>query len=235
MVGFQSRSQKTFLKGSFPFWKVCRQMSGGGALSSSWGFGSVCRQGGGDFGSSTRQCFADRCLRMSSLLPAVRRQVPAPSANKLGPDPRDCAFLSRPPGIFFHPIQEHDPTLILKLENTKSVASFSFQQFAVYRRAPHLQDVLWILPKVNQPVTSLGNPCSCRIKGCSWHQMVPIYTHIYTHVYVQHHKETFPTTFTTGSPLLPTESLQFYHSLQQERKIQQQNLKNATQNILTPH
>lgn len=184
-------SQKAFLKGSFPFQKVCRQMSGGSALSSSRGFGSVCRQGGRDFGSSTRQRFADRCLRMSSLLPAVRRQVPAPSANKLGPDPRDCPFLSRPPGQdtcctreFFHPIQEHDPTLILELESTKSVGSFSFQQFAAYTRAPDLQDVLWILSKVNQPVTSLGNTCSCRIKGCSWDQMVPIYTHIYTHTYV---------------------------------------------------
>lgn len=32
---------------------------------------------------------ADRCLRISSL-PAARRQVSAPPANKLGPDPGDC-------------------------------------------------------------------------------------------------------------------------------------------------
>lgn len=69
--------------------------------------------------------------------------MPAPSANKLGPDPGDCAFLSRPPGQdtcctreFFHPVREHDPTMILELESTKSVASLSFQQIAVYRRGP---------------------------------------------------------------------------------------------------
>lgn len=41
-----------------------------------------------------------------------------------------------------------------------------------------------------------------------------LYTHTDTHTYVHHHMETFPTAFTTGSPLLLTESLQSHHSLQ---------------------
>lgn len=131
--GISKESQKTLLKESFLFRKVCRQVSAGGALSSFWGFSCACRQGGRGFGCSTRQCFADRCLKRSSLLPAGGRQVPAPSANKLGPDTggKLCFSVQTPRARYllhkgiFPPIQEHDPALILELESTKSVASLS--------------------------------------------------------------------------------------------------------------
>lgn len=78
---------------------------------------------------------ADRCLRISSL-PAARRQVSAPPANKLGPDPGDCAFPLRPTGKnrrcargFLHPSQGHDPIFTLELESTK-ICGFIFLSFS---------------------------------------------------------------------------------------------------------
>lgn len=51
----------------------------------------LCLLRGKGFSEQHQAALAHRCLRISSL-PAVRRQVSAPSANKLGPDPGDCAF-----------------------------------------------------------------------------------------------------------------------------------------------
>lgn len=93
------------------------QASAGGGLVPPPGAPALFFRGWKWISEQHQTALADRCLRISSL-PAARRQVFTPSANKLGPGPGDWAFPHRPTGKdtpcargFFHSGQGTTPHL----------------------------------------------------------------------------------------------------------------------------